>query len=212
MDGAAITAAAATALSAWQLVPQVTKTRRVASTVGLSPAWAVFGVILNVGWVAYRWSRELWPALVSPVAGLVLYLVLVVLIVRSGRAMWWALAGAGVMGASLGVGAAIGGWVAFGLCLGAWSAVQVGPSVWTAFRTADLSAVARGMWLIGLAQAAAWGHYGLVTGDLALVVYGGVTGSGSAIILARCSYTQRRRWPRNDLAHDQGLLRRHTVE
>ena len=191
METVAFVAGAATVLSAWQLMPQLARSLRVRSTAGLSPAWAAIGVIINVGWGAYRWSQELWLSIFSPVIAAVLYMCLLYLVLQSSprrRSVYVALAG---VTCSLGLTGAVGGWPLIGTALGLWGGVQIAPAVWSAFRTGQPLAIAPGLWIIGLAQAALWGYYGHAVGDAALTLYGITMSTGSVAILLRFAARHR---------------------
>lgn len=190
MDLVTLSAGAATFLSIWQLVPQVRRVRAVGSIEGLSVTWAVVGFALNLGWVGYRVSQEMWLALASPVVALGLYLALFVMILGSRNQHIFA----GVVSLAafaLAIGSAMmGGWVAVGLLLGAGSLVHLSPSVWAAYRSPSPVALSVGAWAIALSQALLWTAYGWGSGDSIHLIYGLATAPGAAAILGRCLYTR----------------------
>ena len=185
MDKIALAAAAATALSAWQLVPQVTRSLRTRSTAGLSSTWAAIGVVVNLGWLGYRWSQGLWLSLLSPAIATCLYLCLLWLVVRRSRD--WHQARIAIAGVALTLllAGSIGSWRMVGTALAVWAAVQILPAVWSSYRTWGPLAIAPGLWIIGIGQAVLWGYYGYAANDSALVLYGVTMGIGSALILGR---------------------------
>lgn len=189
MDAGAISAGAATVLAAGQLVPQVVRLRRAGVTTGLSPVWVLLGVAINAGWVAYRWSGELWWALPSPIIAGALYLVILRFVLRNVPDLkharrvllaWLALAGAVTM---------LGGRGVVSMLLGVSGIAQAAPAVSGAFRTAEPLGVAPGLWIVGLGQALLWGHYGWLNADQALVLYGVTTAIVAAAILIRYATT-----------------------
>ena len=184
MTDVVLAATLATALSTWQLVPQVARSRRTGSTAGLSIAWAAIGLGLNIGWLGYRWSRGLWLSMLSPAITAFLFLSLLRQIPNTVPHRTDLRAYMSV-GLSLLVAAAFGGWPLVGLALSAWSSVQILPAVSSAYRTHGGLAIAPGLWVVGLGQSASWGYYGIAVGDPALVLYGIVMGLGSALILVR---------------------------
>ncbi len=191
MNAAAVSALVATFLAAIQVLPQVLKMRRVGKSAGLSPTWALLGVSINAGWVLYRWSQELWLGIPSPAIAAGLYLITLVMINRLQPKMRWArLAAVGLAG-SLGGAAAAGGWLAVGTVLAISSGAQAAPSLWAAYRCHDHCGVAPEVWLIGLAQAVLWGHYGWWHGDVALMIYGATSATTATAMLARYSYVKR---------------------
>lgn len=185
MEIVAFAAGMATVLSAFQLLPQLARSMRLSSTAGLSPIWASIGVVINVGWGAYRWSQELWLSLLSPIIAAGLYVALLWLVLHSipqRRGTYLAIAGAS---STIGIAGLLGGWQLVGTALGLWAGVQIAPAVWSAFRTKGQLAIAPGLWMVGLGQALLWGYYGHAVGDGALVIYGVAMGTGSAAILVR---------------------------
>ena len=182
----------ATVLAAGQLIPQVVKLRRVGTSVGISPTWALLGVAINGGWVLYRWSQELWLGIPSPAMAAVLYAVTLFMVNRLEPRMRASRFAAVALGGSLCGAAAAGGWVAMGVVLAASSAVQIAPSLWAAFRSANPHAIAPEVWMIGIAQALLWGHYGWWRSDIPLMVYAATTSMASAVMLARYVLATRR--------------------
>ena len=185
MNAATISAGLATVLAAVQLVPQVVKLRRVGSTAGISPTWALLGVSINGGWVLYRWSQELWLGIPSPAMAAVLYAVTLAMVSRLEPRLRPSKFAALAMGGSLGGAAAAGGWLAMGVVLAFPSAFQAVPLLWTAFRSSQTTAIAPQVWMIGLTQAILWGHYGWLQGDIPLMVYSVATSVASTALLAR---------------------------
>lgn len=72
------------------------------------------------------------------------------------------------------------------------SGAQAAPLLWTVFRTHNPTGVAPQVWMIGLTQAALWGHYGWWHGDVALMLYGITTALASTVMLARYVHVSRR--------------------
>lgn len=192
MGAVAFSAGAATALAAWQLVPQVVKLRRVALPAGLSPTWALLGISTNLVWIAYRWSQGLWLGLPSPVIAGALYVVTLALIARAGPDLRWAGVAGGVWWACIGAAGLVGGWPLLGAMLGVSSGLQAAPSIWAAFRSARPVGIAPSLWAIGLVQGLLWGYYGWAHEDSAMMVYAAATASAAFLILSRYGYARRR--------------------
>jgi predicted membrane protein len=192
MDLVTLAAGAATLLSTWQLVPQVRRLRQVGSVDGLSIIWALVGICLNLGWIGYRWSQEIWLGLLSPIIAFVLYLVLFAMIVGARRENLLAITVSSSAFAAVVASAVLGGWVAVGVLLGAGSIVHIWPSVWAAFRSPAPLAVSPGTWAIGLSQAILWGLYGWGSHDSIHLIYGLATAPGAAAILGRSLFVRRR--------------------
>jgi hypothetical protein len=65
------------------------------------------------------------------------------------------------------------------------------PSLWTAYRTARLTGVAAGTWLLILGELSCWTIFGLHQTDPRLITLG-ITGvTASALMLARIRHTRR---------------------
>lgn len=188
---AEVAAAGATALAAWQVAPQVWKLRRDGLHEGLSPTWALLGVVTNIGWVAYRWSAGLWLGLPSPALAAVLYTVVSLLILRAVADVRWPFAATTAAVVVLGLGA-IGGWAIVGFMLGLSGGIQTAPSLWAAYRTEVPVGIAPSVWVIGIGQAVMWGFYGTSVGDDALVLYGMTMGTASLGVLLRYGFTRER--------------------
>ncbi|MGH8874809.1 MAG: hypothetical protein ACRDVM_06100 [Acidimicrobiia bacterium] len=194
MTLATVAVVVATALTVAMLLPQLVKLARTGQAEGVSATWAAFGAVTNLAWTAYVASQGLWAAAPSTALVSVLYLVVLFLIVRTGRgagrvtapaAAAWVMAMAAVL--------ASGGWAGLGLLLGLSYGVQVTPSLWTAYRTWAPRAIAPGTWAIGAIEAVPWGYYGWFHGDRALVLFGFVGLAASVLMLARY-YGTRHRW------------------
>ena len=192
MDLVTLTAGAAAMLSTWQLVPQLMRLRSVGSVAGLSVTWALVGVCLNLGWVGFRWSNEIWLGLLSPIVASVLYLAPFVMIVgaRKENALVIAISSSAFVTAV--ASAILGGWVAVGILLGVGSTVHIWPSVWAAFRSPAPLAVSPSTWAIGLSQAMLWALYGWGSNDSIHLLYGLATAPGAAAILGRCLFLRRK--------------------
>jgi uncharacterized protein with PQ loop repeat len=191
VDASVISASLATLLAAIQLLPQVLKLRRDRTTAGLSPTWALLGVSINVGWVSYRWSQELWLSIPSPVIAAGLYLATLMMIDDlEPRMQWGRFVAIALLGVLSGAGAA-GGSLAVGTVLALSSGAQAAPLLWRAFRSRELGGVAPTVWMIGLTQACLWGHYGWWHTDVALMVYAATTAVVAVAMLARYAHVRR---------------------
>lgn len=98
-----------------------------------------------------------------------------------------------VWGSALGAAGMIGGWLLYGTFLGASVGIQITPSLIAVYRTRSPNGVAPAVWMLGIAQAFIWGHYGWWHHDSALVLYGIVGSTGSLLVLLRYGYTRHRR-------------------
>ena len=167
--------------------------RRTGDTAGVSWSWAALTSLNNGAWIGYFAAARLWTALVPAISATVLAGVLAVLLGRRGgvrpRAVWLLGGWAGV----LVIAWAAAGWTGLGTALTASFLVQVVPSVWAAYRTRHPTGIARGTWLLILAELFCWGVYGLHVTDPRLIVLGWSGVGASLLVLARTPRRHRLR-------------------
>jgi hypothetical protein len=111
--------------------------------------------------------------------------VLAVLIARHAAVKRSAVAIAAGWTGLLGVTWFAAGPVGLGTLLTASFVLQVTPSVWAAYRTRRPTGIARGTWLLILAELFCWGVFGLHIGDPRLTVLGWTGVTASVLVLAR---------------------------
>ena len=168
-------------------LPQAAKLRRLHSAAGVSVAalanstisglaWTAFGVLEHDAWVAVT-AVVAVPA-TAAAAGLAWF--------RGGSRdrLWmpfaWAL--------TLVVAISMSTWTGVGpltLLLGCSISLLVAPAAVTAWRSADVSAVAASAWLMMLVEALLTGMYGALAGIGANLLYAAVAITGCVIILSR---------------------------
>ena len=173
------------------LLPQIAKLKRTGDSSGVSTTWAALGFVSNVGWFTYMISQSRWYAVVAPLSTFIFYAVALRALAGTGRdlrnatviAVGWSLVLGGV--------AVGGGWTTLGVVLGLTYAAMVTPSIWTAYRSRKPSGVSAGTWWIGSVEALLWGLYGLYHMDPAIITFGTVQLTASALMLTRY-YTTRR--------------------
>jgi hypothetical protein len=165
-----------------QFVPQIAKLRRTDDTAGLSPSWALLTGINNAAWFGYFASSRYWLALIPASSAALLggYLGLS-LSRRPGalRRQTWTLVG--VWALLLTAAAAVDRRL-LGALLTAAFLVQIVPAVSTAYRTRLPTGIARGTWLLVLAETSCWALFGTAKSDIPLVVLG-ATGVISALLM-----------------------------
>jgi hypothetical protein len=74
------------------------------------------------------------------------------------------------------------------LLLGCSILWYVAPAVWTAYRSPDVSGIARGAWWLLLVEAVVCTVYGLLADVPAYVVYAVIAAVGSALMLTRTAF------------------------
>lgn len=183
--------AAALVVTAVAVLPQIARIVRVRSTAGVSPVWAMLGVVSTGAWVAYTGARGLWWATVADALSCLAYTATVVVLARNGVRPRYL---AGMLWLSVFVlGFIAGGLSGLGVVLAFAFLVQVGPSIWTAYRTTDLLGASLGTWLLTLTEGVLWGFYGFVKSDLAVVAFGSLAVCASLLMVLRIRWWATRR-------------------
>jgi hypothetical protein len=167
-----------------RLLPQPVRLARHGVDAGVSPLAAFNAVVVDGAWLAYGLWADL-PAvwIVSLLAMIPGVWTAVLLRRKAGR---WDVVGALAWVAAL-VAAATAG--VFAGALGAGVLVTQGPQVVTAIRESDLRGIAPMTWRLALLDAIAWGAYGWVLQDPALLGYFAVLSICSVIVLVRLRQT-----------------------
>jgi hypothetical protein len=182
---------AAAAFAVPQFLPQLGKLRATDDTAGVSWSWATLTSVNNAAWFAYFTASAYWAALVPATSATLLAGALALMLGRRGQAR--ARSGVLIAGwvALLLAGFTVAGRAGLGALLTVAFVLQVTPSLWTAYRTARLTGVAAGTWLLILGELSCWTIFGLHQSDPRLITLG-ITGvTASALMLARIRYTRR---------------------
>lgn len=185
-------ATVATILAGAILVPQIVRLIRHRRTAGVAVTWAVLGLITNVAWVVYLGMVDLWIAALAPGMAVVTY-AMVVRLVALDVPRSWLIVAAGYS-AALGAIGLVGGIEHLGAALALVPAIQLTPQIVSVHREPCPTGVSPLTWTFSIAEAVLWTIYGLRVGDLALVWYGLVTSTGSALILGLWWTSVPHRW------------------
>lgn len=165
-----------------QFIPQITKLRRTDDTAGLSTSWALLTAINNTAWFGYFAASHYWLALIPSSSAALLGGYLGFSLRRRPRALrrgTWTLIG--IWAVLLGATAAVDRRL-LGVILTAAFLVQIVPAVSTAYRTRLPTGIARGTWLLILAETSCWALFGTAKRDIPLVALG-ATGVISALLM-----------------------------
>jgi uncharacterized protein with PQ loop repeat len=176
---------AATVFAVPQFLPQLVAVWRIGDMAGVSWSWAALTSVSNGGWIAYFALSQFWTALVPATSATVLAGALAVLIGSRGGIPHRLAAITAGWAALLALAWAVAGRTGLGTALTVSFVLQVTPSVWTAYRTHQPSGIARGTWLLILAELLCWGLYGLHQSDPRLAVLGWTGVAASVLVLAR---------------------------
>ena len=186
---------AAAAFAIPQFVPQLRKLRATNDTAGVSWSWATLTSVNNAAWFAYFTASAYWAALVPATSATLLAGTLAIMLTRRGQARTRPAVLIGSWVALLIIGVTVAGRAGLGALLTVAFILQVTPSLWTAYRTAHLTGVAAGTWLLILGELSCWTIFGLHQTDPRLITLG-ITGViASALMLARIRYTRRNEPP-----------------
>jgi uncharacterized protein with PQ loop repeat len=182
---------AAAAFAIPQFLPQLRKLRATDDTAGVSWSWAALTSVNNAAWFAYFALASYWTALIPAASATLLAGTLASMLARRGQARARAAVLTGSWVALLFAGFAVAGRTGLGALLTAAFILQVIPSIWTAYRTAHLTGVAGGTWLLILGELSCWTIFGLHQSDPRLLTLGATGVTASALMLARIRRTRR---------------------
>jgi uncharacterized protein with PQ loop repeat len=176
----------ASAIFLIRLLPQPIRLARHGVSAGVSPLATLNALVADAAWIGYGLWAGLPIVWLVSVAAALPGLWATALLRRDitpgdiTAAVAWA--GAVLLSAVVG---------AIDIVLGAGVLVTQGPSVLKALREDDLRGIAPATWWISIADAAAWGAYGLAVGSAALMGYGLVLTASALIVLGRIWWTAR---------------------
>ena len=189
---ALVVGVAATVLTCIQLVPQIVRLLRMGRPEGVSPGWAVLGVVINSGWLIFLVAEAVWMPVLACAVAEVGFAITFWLLYRSGADVR---AGVALGAASVAVLAVVGagwGWTALGTALALANNVQFLPSIAAAWRTYAPVGLSAATWALLLAETAGWMTYGVLIERIPIVLYGLTGMVASILILARIAFTRGR--------------------
>jgi uncharacterized protein with PQ loop repeat len=182
---------AAAAFAIPQFLPQLLKLRATDDTAGVSWSWATLTSVNNAAWFAYFALASYWTALVPASSATLLAGTLAIMLAQRGQARGRPAVLIGSWVALLIAGVTVAGRTGLGTLLTVAFILQVTPSLWTAYRTAHLTGVAAGTWLLILGELSCWTIYGVHRADPRLLTLGLTGVTASALMLARIRRTRR---------------------
>lgn len=176
----------ASAIFLLRLLPQPIRLARHGVSAGVSPLAALNAIVADAAWIGYGLWADLPTVWLVSVAAAIPSTWAAALLRReiTTRDLTAAVVWAGAI-----LLAAVTG--AIDLVLGAGVLVTQGPSVVRALREDDLRGISPATWWISIADAAAWGAYGVAVDSPALVGYGIVLSTSAVIVLGRVWWTSR---------------------
>lgn len=183
---------AATGLTCVLLIPQIARLLKTRRTEGVSPGWAVLGVVINSGWLIFLAAEAVWLPMLACAIANAGFALTVWLLHRNGADVR---AGLGVSAAAAVVLAAIGagwGWTVLGAALAVATMVQFLPSIVAAWRTYAPVGLSLATWTLTLAETVGWMAYGVLIDQIPIILYGLTGITASILILARMALTRHR--------------------
>jgi uncharacterized protein with PQ loop repeat len=173
-----------------QFVPQLARLRRTADTAGVSCAWAALTSVNNGAWTAYFALSRLWTALAPSISATLLAGILAVSLARRREVTRRTAVSVTGWSVLLAVAGGAFGRAGLGAALTASFLLQAAPSVWKAYRSARVSGISAGTWLLILGELLCWGVYGTAERDPRLMVLGWAGVAISLLILARVAWVR----------------------
>lgn len=184
--------AAATVLTCVLLIPQIARLLKTRRTEGVSPGWAVLGVVINSGWLIFLAAEAVWLPMLACAIAEVGFAVTFWLLRHSGADVRaGVLAGAAAVVILAVIGAAWG-WTVLGTALALANMVQFLPSIIAAWRTYAPVGLSPATWTLTLAETVGWMAYGVLIDQIPIILYGLTGITASILILARMALTRRR--------------------
>jgi uncharacterized protein with PQ loop repeat len=182
---------AAAAFAIPQFLPQLRKLRATDDTAGVSWSWATLTSVNNAAWFAYFALASYWTALIPATSATLLAGTLATMLARRGQAKARPAILISSWVAFLVAGVTVAGRTGVGTLLTVAFVLQVTPSLWTAYRTAHLTGVAAGTWLLILGELSCWTIFGVHQSDPRLITLGRHRCHRQALMLARIRHTRR---------------------
>jgi uncharacterized protein with PQ loop repeat len=187
---------AAAAFAIPQFLPQIIKLHGTHDTAGVSWSWATLTSLNNAAWLAYFAFSAYWTALVPSSSATLLAGALATMLALRGQAKAKPTVLISIWAVLLLTAYTVGGRTGLGTLLAAAFILQVTPSIWIAYRTERPTGIARGTWMLILAELSCWTIFGLHKSDPRLITLG-ITGvTASALMLTRIRRTSGNERPR----------------
>ena len=193
MTGATLFGGLGTLVGLVRALPQLVRLVRTRDAHGVSIDSTAASAAISFGWATYGlWTDQLPVTLATTSSGLV-FVLITLLAIRHGRRPT-ELKAASVWVVVLIVTGWLGGSAGLGVLLPVSVLVGNLPQVVTTYRERDLSGLSASTWTLSVADGLVWGGYSLITGDIAIGVFGVLqTVSSFAIVERRLAW-----WPRLD--------------
>lgn len=191
---------AANVLGAAMAIPQARTLYRTRNTSGVSPTWAAMSIAINAWWGAYAIGIRDLAILPVSIVSVTAYSAIAIALLRFNPSRSTTLRGLG-LGALVAViplpVAVSGNWQITGVLLGALYALQLSPAVVAVYRSADVTGVSMGTWLMAWVEAVLWAVYSVPARDAGLLALAATGLAMSSLVLVRL-FVKRPRRSRSD--------------
>jgi uncharacterized protein with PQ loop repeat len=188
VDAAAVLGGLGTVIGLVRALPQLIRLVRTRDAHGVSLDAAATSSFVSFGWATYGYlTDQLAVTLATGSSGVVFALIALVAF-RFGRRLSELRAAPVWLVLLVGTGV-VAGDAGLGFLLPVSVVVANGPQLLVAYRERDLTGLSLSTWLLSVSDGAVWTAYALVTGDVAILVFGvlQLTTSG-AIVLRKWSW------------------------
>lgn len=211
---------AATALGAIGMViglvralPQLLRLRKMADAHGVSLDAAATSCVVSLAWAIYGALTEQWAVALASALTATVFALVAVLASKLGRKVK-ELRAAPLWFAAVTVALVLAGSAGLGVVLVLGALVANTPQVIVAFRERDLTGLSPSTWALTASDGAVWTLYGIVTGDIPILVNNLFQFSTSLAILVRRLLWGRRRTSggHDDAQHPRQLPRPSTPD
>jgi uncharacterized protein with PQ loop repeat len=190
VDATAVLGGLGTAIGLVRAFPQFLRLLRTRDVHGVSLDAAATSSFVSFGWATYGYLTDQLAVTLATGSSGIVFALITLLAFRFGRRIgefraapvWLVLlVGTGVLGGDTGLG----------VLLPVSVLVANGPQLLVAYRESDLTGLSLTTWLLSVSDGAVWTAYALVTGDVAILVFGvlQLTTSG-AIVLRKWSWAR----------------------
>ena len=184
MDAAGGLGALGTLIGLVRAMPQLVRLVRTRDAHGVSLDTAATSSIVSFGWATYGALTEQLPVVLATGSSGVVFALITLYAMKLGRRPA-ELRAAPVWLVVLVTATLIARADGLGVLLPVSVLVANVPQLLVAYREADLTGLSPSTWLLSVSDGAVWAAYALVTGDLAILVFGVLQSTTSGAIVAR---------------------------
>lgn len=182
MDKMSLFSIIAISLGMARSLPQLIQLLRTRQAHGVSVDTAATGMTVSIGWTVYGFLTHQPAISLASIATAVNAGLIAIIALKFGRQVneiriapvWMA-----VLLAMCGIGGAAGLSIVLPVSVLASNL----PQVWIAYKEQNLTDLSLGMWLLAFSEGLLWGGYGLVQGDLSVLLNNGFLLLTSGIII-----------------------------